>query len=206
MKKYLPFIFLLGLITSYGYAQESYTINASGFQFDPADLVINAGDTIHFNSGSSHPVLQVSQATWDANGTTPLEGGFSFPGGIGAIVLEEQGTYYYVCTNHVSLGMKGTIEVNALSDINSETTGSHLYTVYPNPVTGDYFHIAFDEKVPSELTLKLYDVVGKEVYSQTLLPESSKVLNIPVSGMQQGIYLLELKGNGYSAISRLMIR
>jgi hypothetical protein len=59
----------------------------------------------------------VSQATWNANGTTPLPGGFSVPFG-GGMVLPSQlgiGTHYYVCQAHVSFGMKGKIIVTGSS-------------------------------------------------------------------------------------------
>lgn len=59
-------------------AQSSHTISESGFTFDPSDLTVHTGETVEFSTGSSHPVQEVSEATWNDNGITQLEGGFSF--------------------------------------------------------------------------------------------------------------------------------
>lgn len=90
---------------------QTYTVVSSGFTFSPATITVHAGDTIQFNLSSIHNAVEVSQATWNANGTTS-NGGFSLPFGGGALVLVDTGTYYYVCQVHASMGMKGMIIVN----------------------------------------------------------------------------------------------
>lgn len=90
-----------------------WTVNNSGLTFTPATITINAGDTVHFVLSTSHNAREVSQATWNANDTTALAGGFQAPFG-GGLVLPAQlgvGTHYFVCTPHASFGMKGTIIV-----------------------------------------------------------------------------------------------
>lgn len=88
-----------------------HTITTPGFNFSPSTLTIALGDTIDFSIASAHNVLEVSQATWNANGNTPLPGGFSLPFGGGTLILQSSGTYYYVCEPHAGGGMKGTITV-----------------------------------------------------------------------------------------------
>ncbi|MCB9255784.1 MAG: T9SS type A sorting domain-containing protein [Chitinophagales bacterium] len=90
----------------------NHTITASGLTFNPANLTISQGDSVTWSVGATHPVLEVSMATYNANGSTG-NGGFSIPSGNGFQVFNTPGTYYYICTNHIAGGMKGTITVNA---------------------------------------------------------------------------------------------
>src|ERR1035437_4943332 len=78
--------------------------------FVPNTLTIALGDSVQFTVGATHQPLEVSQATWNANGAVPLPGGFDLPFG-GGLVLPAQlqvGVHYYVCSVHVAFGMKGT--------------------------------------------------------------------------------------------------
>src|SRR5437660_9067124 len=88
-----------------------HTITNSGFTFSPDNVKIVAGDTVRFVITTMHNAIQVSKATWDANGNMS-NGGFSVPFGGGSIVLTDTGTHYYVCEVHASIGMKGIIVVN----------------------------------------------------------------------------------------------
>lgn len=66
---------------------------------------------ITFVVTSNHHPREVSEATWNANGTTS-NGGFDFLAGTHTLTLTIPGTYYYVCVPHVaSFGMKGRIIV-----------------------------------------------------------------------------------------------
>jgi plastocyanin len=111
MKKILPFVLSLLLTTSV--FATSHTVVAVGLTFSPANLTITQGDTVVFAIGGSHNVVEVSLATYNANGNTPLVGGFSLPFGGGNLIGLTAGTYYYVCSPHAAAGMKGTIIVNA---------------------------------------------------------------------------------------------
>ncbi len=98
-------------------AQDTYTITSSGYSFVPAELNVVVGDTVIFNVGSAHTARQVSMATWYADGTDPLTGGFDFTTGSGVFVPMQADTVYYVCSYHVSLGMKGKIAVSEPSSV-----------------------------------------------------------------------------------------
>ena len=81
--------------------------------FDPDTVTINLGDTIEFGSLGYHNAVEVDESTWTANDTTS-NGGFYFSLGSagGYFIADSAKTYYYVCTPHVSLGMKAVIIVN----------------------------------------------------------------------------------------------
>ncbi len=103
-----------------------YTITTPGMVFSPATLTAKVGDTVIFVISSGHTATQVSQATWNANGTTPLPGGFNYSSGTSQYILEpsDQGTIYYICVPHASLGMKGLINVGAAAITYTITSGS----------------------------------------------------------------------------------
>ncbi len=108
-KRFLPLLALLGLIINSFAATSSIT--NSGFVFSPSSVTITAGDTVIFSLGGSHNAIEVDQVTYNANGNTPLGGGFAVPFGGGVLTGLTVGTHYYVCGNHFSMGMKGMIIV-----------------------------------------------------------------------------------------------
>jgi len=85
-----------------------HTIINLGTSFFPDTLFIDPGDTVRFVLESIHNAVEVSQATWLANGITS-NGGFAVPFGGGNTVVSALGIHYYVCQAHASMGMKGII-------------------------------------------------------------------------------------------------
>jgi serine/threonine-protein kinase len=100
----------------------------TGFRFDPADIVVDAGTTVVWTwvgGGGSHDVTHAdgdepyevgdeeAPIQREAGGETPLfkselvnGEGHEF-----TYTFEESGTYEYVCTVHVTQGMVGSVEV-----------------------------------------------------------------------------------------------
>jgi plastocyanin len=75
-------------------------------------VTINAGDFVEFQMPQNQAVLQVDQASFDANDSTPLPGGFSVAfGKTKKVKFAAPGTYYYVSPSSIELGMKGKIIV-----------------------------------------------------------------------------------------------
>src|SRR5688572_24186918 len=77
----------------------TWTVVNAGDSFSPPTLTIVLGDDVDFNLESFHNSVEVSEATWNANGTAPLAGGWSLPLGGGTVPpsMLEVGTHYYVC-------------------------------------------------------------------------------------------------------------
>lgn len=133
-----------------------YTIVDNGFAFNPATITILVGDTVVFSLGPMHNAVEVTQTTWNNNGNTP-NGGFSTPFGGGTVVFPNTGTYYYVCSPHAAMGMKGIINV-VLTTI---STGSITPTSYckgsgvtvPFTITGSF-------SPGNEFTAQLSDANG----------------------------------------------
>jgi plastocyanin len=172
----------------------TYTVTTSGLSYTPSVVNAMVGDTVVFQGTPNHPTREVSQATWNSNGTTALPGGFDFPSGSGMVVLTAQGTRYYVCTSHVSSGMKGQINVISPSSIGNIITAlNNKGMVYPNPAISQMSIIGGSAFVSKNVTLNIFDMTGRMVYSQNFMTGIYGDIITDVSFLQQGIYLAEIK-------------
>jgi len=91
---------------------QTQTVTDVNFTFSPAELTINAGDSVQWQLANIHNVVEVTEQTWNGNGSTAKAGGFSTGLGGGTAKFDNPGTYFYVCSPHAFQGMKGKITVN----------------------------------------------------------------------------------------------
>ncbi len=171
-------------------------ITNAGFTFSPATVTIALGDSVNFTLAASHDALEVSEATWNANGTTPLPGGFHTPFG-GGLVLPAQlgvGTHYYVCTNHVGSGMKGMIIVQNNAGIADNKLQAGI-SVYPNPANSSMTITASKDLVGSQYLIS--DQTGRKVLDGKLAHEETLV---DISQLTPGVYLIQVVGQKRSSI------
>ena len=107
----------------------SYTITTVGTTYSPNTLTVSVGDVVTIAASGTHPLAEVSQTTWMANGTTTLSSGFGNKTSNYTFTITSTTSIYYVCVNHVaSMQMKGQITV-------STTTGSLPGSLPPSPLT-----------------------------------------------------------------------
>ena len=97
---------------------KTHKVTTAGFVFSPSELTIAVGDSVEFSPKAFHSATQVSQATYEANGKTPLPGGFDVdntasPASLKVEIVKfsQAGVIYFVCTPHAAGGMKGKITV-----------------------------------------------------------------------------------------------
>jgi hypothetical protein len=129
--------------------------------------------------------------TWNANGTTPLAGGFVFGTGTGDYTASTAGTIYYVCTAHVvSSQMKGTIVVNTVTGIN-DLQKDYRPKVYPNPAS-EYITLKTDRNMAIE-EIKILDLSGKEVLILSKTDNSSDQVSLNIANLKKGIYFIRIK-------------
>ena len=165
-------------------------ITNDGFSFSPASLTIEAGDNVTFVLEGIHNAVEVSQATWNANGTTALPGGFSVPFGGGELLPAQLsvGTHYYVCTPHAGLGMKGIIIVGTPTGI-EESSGQIDISIFPNPAM-DLITV----KASNNLLGTQYfftDQYGRQMLTGKIDSET-ELINI--SQFNNGIYIFQVAG------------
>lgn len=190
MKKTL-LSFLMLLIAFTGFS-ETFTIVNSGFEFSPDNLEILLGDDVIFDLTSIHNAVEVSQATWEANGNTPLPGGFALDFGGGTVSAEQltTGTHYYVCTPHASGGMKGMITVQNPTGIPVNPLKSTI-AIYPNPSKGKFQLDIIDSQFENQYSLEIYDVRGQKVFSSFQNSQQTNI-NLDLSAYPAGIYFVKL--------------
>ncbi len=157
-------LLLAAALVSMIYAK-TVTVSNSGNTFTPSEITVEPGDTIMFSIGYTHNAVEVNQSTWNANGTTP-NGGFDIAYGGGELVLSSPGTYYYVCTPHAALGMKGIITVTstvtALDEGTLKDNSETVISVYPNPFT-DIMYLNFNVTKQSRIGIEIIDITGRTI-------------------------------------------
>lgn len=186
----------------------THTITNSGLTFSPSSITINSGDTVVFALESSHTAREVDQSTWDAGGTTS-NGGFDLGFGGGTTVLTTPGVHYYVCVPHASLGMKGTITVNSVTETQTVTKISpddfDLMQNYPNPFNPSTV-ISFNLPSKSFVTLKIFDAQGREVSKivSEELPAGQYERRWNAAGLPSGIYFYRLEAGKFTETKKLI--
>ncbi|HJX70981.1 MAG TPA: T9SS type A sorting domain-containing protein [Bacteroidales bacterium] len=197
---------LMLFLINHMYAQTTYEIKAQGLDFIPSGLTVLVGDKVVFNAGTTHPVLEVNKATWDANGSAALADGFDFPGGSGEIVFQSPGTRYYICTSHISSGMKGTIQVNQVTSLEDIGVRNKRLTVFPNPVTGSYMQIIYDAEKEIKSTIRLINLNGKPVKEITGFHfiRGKNDFTIETADIKPGFYFIEMTGTDLQLHTRIL--
>lgn len=161
-----------------------------GFTFSPSSLTIQAGENVTFVLENSHNVVEVSQATWNANGNTALAGGFSLGFGGGELLPAQLpvGTHYYVCGPHAASGMKGVIIVSTATGV-EDIPEQNDFSVYPNPAIEIITVIASYNLFGSQYYLT--DQNGSKILTGKI---ESETTSINISQFKNGIYFFRIEG------------
>ena len=174
----------------------TWTITNSGDTFVPPTITIVVGDSVNFVVEAIHKPVEVSQATWIANGNTPLPGGFDLPFG-GGLVLPDKlgvGTHYYVCSVHVAFGMKGTIIVQNNAGI-SNLPPPLNFNISPNPASASITINAGNNLIGSQYMIT--DQTGRKVLTGKL---SDITTPVDISQLTPGVYMIQVAGLKRSSI------
>lgn len=82
--------------------------------------------------------------------------------------------------------------------LSNELFAKNTFTIYPNPVTGNTVNIA--TKTGDAIAVKVYNVLGKQVLNTTVNS------TLDISGLNSGMYILQLSQNGNTATKKLVIK
>jgi plastocyanin len=199
-------ILLLSILTI-GMKATSYTITTVGNTYSPATLTVTIGDVVTIAASGTHPLAEVSQTTWNANGTATVSTGFGNKSSDYTFTITSATNIYYVCTNHVSMGMKGMITVSTVGVKEQNDLISNI-SIFPNPAK-DKFSVKFNSTESGNVTAKLYSVCGQEVESLVANKEFGAgvtTLNFDLqNNIPAGIYFVQLNYNSKKVIRKLII-
>jgi plastocyanin len=203
------YLFLFACIAFFGTKATTYTISIGpGFAYTPSTLNCVVGDMVVIQASGSHPTAQVDQPTWAANGATPMSGGWGSKTTTFTFTATTPGVIYYVCQNHVSGGMKGSINVSA-SGIN-ETANNFLkeYNVFPNPATTNV-KVGFGLDEASTVNIKMLGVNGQEVkvfISDLNLPQGKYEYSFELpQGIAAGNYFIEVSSGSRKSTKKVLV-
>jgi len=102
------------LLISSIHAQTKYVVEASNTVFSPSELIIHVGDTVEWRNVDGWHNVNGQQTTFPGNPES--FGNQQGSGWIYTHVFNTIGNYNYQCDPHASLGMTGTIEVQAATN------------------------------------------------------------------------------------------
>lgn len=182
----------------------TWRITNSGFTFSPATLTILEGDTVVFDLDSDHNSAEVSEATWNANGNTPLAGGWitQFGGGMVLPANLTFGTHFYVCQPHAFMGMKGKIMVERATRIDESPIFRNV-SIFPNPSNGTIQLQMDRELLTSQSGLEIYDMRGIRVYAISKMDDRTDD-EIDLSHLNKGFYYIKFY-DGKAILTRKFI-
>lgn len=185
----------------------SYTITTSGLSYSPSTLTVTVGDVVTISASGTHPLAEVSQATWNANGTATLSTGFGNKTSSYTFTITAATDIYYVCTNHVGSGMKGKIIVSTVG-IKEQNESIANVSLFPNPAK-DQFSVKFNSTENGNVTAKLYSICGQEIESLVVNKDFNAgvtTLNFDLQNrIPAGVYFVQLNYNSKKVTKKLII-
>ena len=95
-----------------------------------------------------------------------------------------------VCSNS-SVG----IEENTLGEI----------SLFPNPTRGELTVVLSDINSTSDLSLRIFNMVGSEVMNTTLPSTGNGTYHMDLSHLSQGLYLVEINNSTSKTVKKIQI-
>jgi len=177
---------LLLTISSVCMKATSYTVTISGFAYTPSTLNVLVGDVVTISASGTHPLAEVSQTTWNANGTSTVSTGFGNKTSAYTFTITAATNIYYVCTNHVaSMQMKGQIVVGTVG-VKEQNDAIGNINLFPNPAK-DHLNLELNNTSYSDYAI--YDTQGKLIKEEKNINLKN---SIDLVGINSGLYSLKL--------------
>jgi hypothetical protein len=186
---------LVGTLSTQNCGQNNVTIklNSQGDIISATGLVATVTGRIyehkgvfmgHFKTGGVSGWNEISIMGYFANDSLK-----------GRVGLDNSG-----CGNtDVKLKRKGVVTPTGMVSIAASVPG---LIVYPNPAS-DIITLNVNNTNNAELTLNIYNVIGKLIHSE-ILQQNQQTIN--TSDLNSGIYLVEIKSDEWSGKQRLVIQ
>ncbi len=112
--------------------------------------------------------------------------------------------YYYQLRQ---IDVNGTITFSQVISIKTKIAIDNSVSVYPNPVN-DYLNIFFNNDEVENVTVKLFNLQGKRVYSKTFNNNGAKTIHINTDEFKpiKGCYLLSIQFDDKSFSKKIIIQ
>ena len=202
MKKQLLLIIASFAFTFHAYATQVIVTN-SGNNFVPANITINLGDTVVFATTMAHNARQVSLATYTANDTVALPGGFETPYGGGMVIPSSAGIMYYVCVPHAAMGMKGTITVNTLGIESNHSISMQIM----QSVSEQYLKLFVTGGAAGQMHVEMLNLSGQVVKTINVeLNGDESTTIVQVGDMPKGVYMIRWSYGNVNKAKKIILQ
>lgn len=141
-----------------------------------------------------------SEYSWSNGATTPTIEVTGESIGIG-----NQANFTLMVTDSEGCSSEETImlSVEACAGL-PENISASSFSIYPNPNTGE-FNIAFGETISGQATLKIFNLAGKELYSQSIVVNNAQTNEVNVKHLNRGVYFIKVETEKGAIIQKLVI-
>ena len=184
----LLIITFLGLSSSL-FSQELYNVDVANFEFSPAELTINVGDTVLWTNFSGNHNVNGSQVLFPENpesfGNEIGQAGWTYQ-----FIFTVPGFYNYRCEAHSSIMFGSVNVVDPTLSLNDLEDKMH-FAFFPNPVVDQLSWKWNDGQAPVNADMSLYDISGKLIDRFSLNGVSSRDL----SKFNEGVYTFVILEN-----------
>jgi len=185
----------------------SVTVGPSGqFIFSPSELTVSVGDTVIWVWDSNNHTT-TSDST---SGDEVWDSGIMNSGATFTHVFMTSGSYPYHCTPHQSLGMVGTITVDAVigtDPISDALPGEYqLSQNYPNPFNPET-SISYSVPQSSTIHLSVYDMAGREVaiLINGSISSGKHTVRWNAVDFPSGVYFYTIRAQSYSETKKMVL-
>lgn len=187
-------------------AQTTHTVIVRNFEFDPASLEIEAGDTVVWSNEEGFHNVNGTTDTFPGNpdgfGNTPAGAPWTYE-----FTFDTAGDYDYQCDVHPAQ-MQGSVTVNTASSAEDDLpAGTTLVGPSPNPFQRAT-NLALTMATPEPVRVAVYDVRGREitVLHEGLLPAGQPVsLTWAPPAARSGVYVVRIQGETFRAVRKLVL-
>ena len=198
-------ISLLLIFSNTVFSQITHTVEVTNFSFTPAQLTINVGDMVKWtNIAGFHNVVA------DDNSFT--SGAVSSSAWLYEHTFNSTGSNPYYCAQHGGpggSGMSGVITVENATDVNDNGVNIFQFELqqnYPNPFNPST-KINYRLPIKSQVTLKVYDIIGNEVASlvNEEKPAGAYEIAFDAAGLSSGLYFYKLSTGSFVQTKKMTL-
>ena len=95
--------------------------------------------------------------------------------------------------------------ITGVSSIGIEENLASSISVYPNPSNG-LVKVNFGELTNGTYNVRLVNIIGQDVFSQDVEVAGGNVESFNFEGLDKGVYLLNISGNGVNTVRKVTLR
>ena len=166
------------------------------------------GDTIIYMGNFYKNGVVIGNGVLGTTATVPTWTPVEIPITYTTLDVPDSATIFLMTGIYIQHSTQSTLYVDNLSfsgfvtSIPEKTPENIIFNLYPNPAS-DIVNVKIENKNNTDLTLNIYNVIGKLISSE-ILQQNQKQFN--VGYLSNGIYMVEIKSKEWTEIQKLIIQ